>query len=60
MNDGMQCDGQNVTAFTSEEQVAPAFGIESAESEANENHRRSHESSQDDAGEKTKHFFSFH
>lgn len=56
----MQCDGQNVTAFTSEEQVAPAFGIESAESEANENHRRSHESSQDDAGEKTKHFFSFH
>ena len=39
-------------AFTSQEQVGPAFGIESAQSEANENNGGSHESRHDDAEEK--------
>lgn len=42
----------NKTVFTSKEQIAPAFGIEGAESEANENHRGSHESRYDNAAEK--------
>lgn len=35
--------------FTSEEQVAPAFGVQGAQSEADENHRGSHEGRHDDA-----------
>lgn len=42
-------EGEARHQCTSKEQVAPAFGIEGAESEANENHRGSHESRHDDA-----------
>lgn len=38
--------------LTSQEQVAPALGVESAESEADENHWGSHESCHDDAAER--------
>lgn len=38
-------------ALTSEEKVAPAFGVKCAESEADEDHRGSHEGCHDDAEE---------
>lgn len=42
----------NQIVFTSKEQVASSFGVESTQSEANENHGGSHESSHNDAGKK--------
>lgn len=51
---------QYQAALTSKKQVAPAFGIEGAESEANENHRGSHESCHDDAEEKQTRATKFH
>lgn len=40
------------STITSKEQVTPAFGVEGAESEADENHRGSHEGGHNDTEEK--------